>query len=344
MDLGQTGRTVPEVDALVRQMRARVRGLAGVENAAAAVTVAGLGSWGGRISIPGIDSLPSTAGGPFFNAVESGFFATMGIRFVRGRPFTDAEEQSGARVVVVNETLARAAWPNDNPIGKCIRVGADTAPCSDVVGVIENTRRQDWIEDDIYHVHLPLSRATANMRQRVLVVRPSGRNPARMIEPVRRAMQTTAPNLAFASVTPLTARFASELRPWRLGAAMFSAFGALAVILAALGVYAVVSFSVSQRIHEIGVRMALGAQRWNVVRLVTRQGVTLAGVGAALGIFAAGVSARIVAPLLFQVSPRDPLVFGAAATTLMLVAVAATLFPARRAAGVSPIVALRSEE
>jgi len=347
MDLRLLGLTMRETDAMFRRMEERVRALPGAGPAAVAVTVPGRGSYGTMVRVPGLDSVPvPPGGGPFVNAVRPGFFAAMGTRILRGREFTEADESSRARVVVVNETMARLAWPGQDALGKCVRVGSDTAPCAEVIGVAENSRRQDWVEGEIFHVHLPLSQAPDWMAARLLVVRPAGgggRYPERLAADVRRAMQTAAPDLPYAEVRPLETLYASELRPWRLGATMFGAFGALAVLLAAVGLYGVMALSVAQRTRELGVRIALGARGGDVVRLVVRQGVRLVAGGTVVGLAAALGAGRWVEALLFRVSPRDPAVYGGVVLLLLAVGVAACLVPSWRAARVDPAVALRAE-
>jgi putative ABC transport system permease protein len=345
MNFGPLGLTPVEVDALFRRMEERVRALPGVGSAAAAVTVPGRGSYQGLVLVPGRDSLPvPPGGGPFMNAVRPGFFATMGTRILRGRDFTEADESSKAPVVIVNETMARVAWPGEDALGKCVRLGSDSAPCAQVVGVSENSRRQDWIEDEIFHLHLPLAQAPDWMGARLLVVRPAaGGRAERLAADVRRVMQTAGANLPYAEVRPLAELYARELRPWRLGAMMFGAFGVLAVLLAAVGLYGVMALSVAQRTRELGVRIALGARRGDVMRLVVRQGVGVVALGTALGLAAALGGAGRVESLLFRVSPRDPMVFGGVAVVLLLVGVAASLVPSWRATRVNPSVALRAE-
>ncbi|AHG93431.1 permease (plasmid) [Gemmatirosa kalamazoonensis] len=344
MDLESLGMPPRDVDALYRRMEERVRALPGVQSAAVAWTVPGRGSWGDRAVVPGRDSVPlPPGGGTYVNAVRPGFFRAMGTHILRGRDFTDADDASSALVAIVNESLARRAWPGQDPIGKCLKLGSDTMPCRVVVGVSENSRRQDWIEEEILHVHLPLSQALRGMTGRVLVVRPAAGDPRAVAGAVRHAMQTAAPALPYADVRPLDTVFASELRPWRLGAALFGAFGVLAVLLAGVGLHGVLAFSVGQRTRELGVRMALGARRTVVVRSVVRQGLALAGLGGVAGLALALGAAHLVEPLLFRVPALDPGVFAGVAVVLLVVATAATLLPAWRATRVDPAVVLREE-
>jgi len=174
------------------------------------------------------------------------------------------------------------------------------------------------------------------------VVRTRGR-PEDMVASVRNAMQGTAANLPFARVTPLADLVAPSIRPWRLGTTMFGVFAGLALVLAAVGLYGVLSYTVAQRSHEIGIRMAMGARHGNVLRLMVGQGVRIAALGAGIGALAALAGGRVLSSLLYGVSPRDPLVLLGAAVIPLVVAALASYLPARRAAKVDPVVALRYE-
>jgi putative ABC transport system permease protein len=164
-----------------------------------------------------------------------------------------------------------------------------------------------------------------------------------LVPVVRRAMQSVAPDLPYANVSPFTELYDPQVRPWRLGATMFSLFGGAALLLAVVGLYAVLAYSVSQRTHEIGVRLALGAQAGHVVRLVVTQGVRVALIGLAVGAVGAWVGGRFVRDQLFGVSAHDPLVFGVVAATLLAVAGLASWVPARRASRTDPLEALQAE-
>ena len=242
---------------------------------------------------------------------------------------------------------ARAAqrwWSGENAVGKCVKLGADSAPCLRVIAVAEDVRKETVLEpEDVLQVYIPLERATASMNARVLLVRASIRDAETLIEPLRRAVQTAAPALPYADVRPMSLLLEGEIRPWRLGATMFGTFGLLAVLLTAVGLYGVVSYTVAQRTQEMGVRIALGAQSLDVVRLVMRDGLAVTVIGAAIGLVLALASGRLVDSLLFNVSPRDPLVLGGVIVLLLAVGALASLVPAWRAARTDPIVALRSE-
>jgi predicted permease len=315
----------------------------GVESAALGTSLPFYSSWAEAVSLPGRDSLPLTSeGGPYFQAVTSDFLRTMGMQLVRGRSFTAADRGGTARVALVNQTAARLWWPGEDPIGRCMRVGGDTMPCTEVVGIVANTRRQSLLEDETVMFFVPIEQAPAWVNSRIMFVRTSG-EPTRVIGSIRRQLQVAVPNLPYVEAETLSELISPEMRSWRLGATMFGAFGLLALVLAAVGLYGVLAYDVAQRLHEIGVRVALGAGARNVAGLVVRAGLRVVALGGLIGVAIAGASGGLVAPLLYRTSPRDPAVFGAVVAVLFGVALAATLVPAWRAVRVDPITALRAE-
>jgi len=236
--------------------------------------------------------------------------------------------------------MARLLWPGQDPIGQCIRMNADTMPCTTVVGIAEDIRQRSISADSgLYSYYLP---AEQQPSRGGLMLRVAG-NAANYAEGVRRALQREMPGASYVTITPFREIVGSQTKAWELGATMFVAFGVLALALAAIGLYSVIAYNVAQRTHEMGVRVALGAQTRDVVRLVVRQGVVLGVVGLAIGAAVALGAARWVKPLLFNESARDPMVFAFVTLVLLGVAIAASWIPARRAARVDPQVALRSE-
>jgi len=346
MDLERAGFAAPRVRAVYAAAAERARQIPGVERAAlAAMSVPMQTGAALRTTIPGRDSLPALPnGGPYYGAVGTDYFAALGARVVRGRGITDADERLGARVAVVNETLARHYWPAESgsPLGACVLLGSDST-CTEVVGVVQDIMLFRLVADERAQLYFPLTHpAFPASAPGALLVRTYG-EAASVTGPLRRALQALAPGMPYVDVRSFEELVAPQLQPWRLGATMFALFGGLALAIAAVGLYGVLAYTVSQRTHELGVRMALGATTRDVVGLVVRDGVRVAGVGLALGAAAALAAGRFVAPLLYETSPRDPVVLGAAAVTLLAVAVLASLIPARRAAHVEPSVALRGE-
>jgi predicted permease len=325
------------------RMLERARRLPGVERAALSTTSPFWSGVAGDFAVPGFDSLQTLGPEfPMYNAVSGDYFATTGIRVVRGRPITDADAFGAPRVALVNEAMARRIWKGADPIGRCIRIGSDTAPCSEIVGVVRNIVNNDLREKPVMQYYFAIAQKQSTNTMRTVAVRSAG-PPARLVTTLRRELGAVATAARYVDVQPLTDRIDPLVRPWRLGAAMFGAFGLLALLIASVGLYSVLAYTVAQRLHEMGLRMALGARARDVVGLVLRQGLGVAAVGIALGAAASLAAGPWVAPILFDVSARDPLVFAVVAGVLLAAATAATLLPARRATRVDPSEALRSE-
>jgi len=333
--------TPAEGGALRDRLAEAARAIPGVENASRARTVPFWMTWNQDIYVAGHDTAALNAMGSFnVQAAAPEHLATMGTRLLRGRWIERGDAQGTPPVMVVSDSMANALWPGDDPLGKCVRVGADTAPCTSVVGVAENIRTSDFAGDNLQYYYLPVTQASAVGGG--IFVRTTGRT-ARAAETVRTALQREMPGASYVTVRPMSEIFAPTVRSWRLGATMFVAFGCLALALAAIGLYSVIAYNVSQRTQEMGVRVAFGAQVADVMRLVLRDGMQLSIAGVVIGVGVALFAGRWVAPLLFRVNPLDPAVFTIAGATLILAATLATLIPAVRAARVDPSVALRSE-
>lgn len=227
-------------------------------------------------------------------------------------------------------------------------VGPKSPPCAEIVGVVEDVRRQDLFDEAPSFIYLPLGQAQAipaSWRSDLfLVARPVG-DPERMIQPVRRAMESALPGLPYATVETIAERpeVVMQLRQWRLGTMLFGSFGVLALILAAAGLFGLISYDVTSRVHEIGVRIALGAGGASVAGLVVRQVLVVDALGVAIGIVAAVVGERLIASLLYGVSARDPLVFAVVSGTMIVVGLAASILPLAQALSVSALEALRAD-
>jgi predicted permease len=334
------GYTRPQVDALFQRLVERARTVPGVDRAA--LSMGGPFGWqfGHAIRVPGLDSIPlPKSGGPYINGVTPDFFATLGTRILRGRGFTEADRAGAAQVAVVGETMARLLWPRGDAIGKCIMLRSDDS-CAEVVGIAADQIRYDPTEGVKLQYYVPLGQQDNG--HRTLWVRTRG-DPHLVAGALQRALAGAAPDLPYVSVRPLEDLVAPEYQPRRLGATAFGLFGGLALVLAALGLYGVLAYTVAQRTQELGVRLALGAAPGDVAALVVRQGLGVAGIGVVLGTLAALGAGRVLASVLYGVSPRDPVVLASAAALLLAVAATASWVPARRAARVDPVVALRSE-
>ncbi|MDF2772842.1 MAG: permease [Geminicoccaceae bacterium] len=330
-------------DALYRRLMDAARAAPGVEGAALGVGLPFATTWAEEVTVPGRDSMPLTrSGGPYFNAVTGDFFRTMGMRILRGRGLTAADRGGAAPVVVVNETLANLWWPNEEAIGHCMKVGGDTMPCAQIVGVAENARRQSLIEDPSVQFFIPLEQAPVWADSRVLFVRTTG-DAAKASESLRRALQARVPDAPYLEVSTMETLVNPQTRSWRLGATMFGLFGALAVVVAALGLYSVLAYDVSRRTRELGIRVALGARRVDVVRMVVVRALKVVAFGLAAGSAIAIAAGPALTPLLYRTSAREPMAFAFAAAVLLVVAGLAAVLPARRAVRVDPMVALRSD-
>jgi len=325
------------------QALARARAIPGVEHAAVVVgTPFQTSNMIGGLRTPGRDSLPRVGDeGPTIRAVSDDYFVTAGTRVVRGRAFAPADLTGATHVVIVNETMARAVWPNRDPIGECLLI--DSLPCSSVIGVVEDARRFSLKENPAMQYYIPLGEERLfGFGGRKLFVRPRG-DPEALRERLRSELLRLDPSVGFVTIEWLQDSLDPQIRPWRLGAAMFGVFGALALLVAAIGLYSVIAYLVAQRTHELGVRIALGASVRDIVALVVRYGVGLAVVGVVVGALLALNAGRWIEPLLFDTSPRDPRVFGVVVAVLLVVAVVASVVPAWRAARVDPVEALRVE-
>jgi hypothetical protein len=267
-------------------------------------------------------------------------------------------------VVLVNETMARTMWPGRSAIGGCVQAGhagdpaladpmsaAAFLPCRTVVGVVRDSRarslRTEGDEARLMQYYVPLGQSPpapfANVPEyHAILVRAAG-EPDRWVTPIRRLVQSTSSRPVYARVSPYQTLIDPQLRSWRLGATLFSAFGVLALVIAAVGLFAVVSYLVTQRTREIGVRLALGGSMSGVAGLIVRDAVRMAAVGGVAGIVTAVVFAPLVQSMLFETSAREPVVLIASAVVMVVVTVGAAAIPAWRAGRVSPMSVLRQE-
>jgi ABC-type antimicrobial peptide transport system permease subunit len=254
--------------------------------------------------------------------------------------------------MVVSASMGRVLWPGQDPIGQCVRIGGTSVPCTTVVGVAEDavqnsitdTERLLYYISDQQGLFDPVAnRPGLPVPGNRILLRMSDRNAPALAERVRSHLQRIMPGPAYVTVTPLEDLVNAQRRSWQLGAMMFVAFGALALIVAAVGLYGVIGYNVAQRMHELGVRVALGAQSRDIIKLVVGQGLSFASAGVALGLTTAFVGARWIQPLLFQQSARDPVIYGFVGMMIVLVALVATAVPALRATRADPNTALRSD-
>jgi predicted permease len=339
-NLRGTQLTDTERVALSRRLVETARAIPGVEAAADATSIPFWSTSSTDLFVTGIDSVRRLGRFTLQQATPE-YFHAMQTRILRGRSFTESDRPGTQRVVVVSEAMARTLWPGRDALGECIRMRADTMPCTTVVGIAENAVQNDLANDPGLRYYLPLQQdrpAGGN----TLLIRTRG-EPAAMVEPVRKALQAEMPGLGFVSVFPMREIIADEQRSWQMGATMFVAFGGLALLVAAVGLYGVIAYNVAQRMHELGVRIALGARSEHVVRLVVQQGVRFAGLGVVIGLAIALGAAPWIEPLLFRQPARDPVTYSVVAAVLLLVALIASAVPALRATKADPNAALRSD-
>jgi predicted permease len=326
--------------ALRLRLLESVKGVPGVAFASLqeSVPFAGMSSW--PIFVAGIDST-SQLGQFHFNTVSADYFKTMGTRILRGRAIERTDVDGSQRVVVIGESMANVLWPGQDPIGKCVRVGlVDTVPCRYVVGVAEDIHSQSIDPDPKIHFYY-MPAAQWRPHDGGLFVRVHA-NATRLVEPVRKRLQRDMPGTSFVTVRPLGDIVDAKLRSWILGARVFTGFGALALLLAAVGLYSVIAYNVTHRTHEIGVRIALGASSNALVRFVMMEGVRFAVAGIVMGGIAAWWAGKWIGPMLFRQSPRDVTVFVSVGVILLAVAAVASCVPAWRATRVDPKTALQA--
>src|SRR5258705_4891854 len=341
VDLNMRGVRLDSVQQVMlrRELLVTAQTIPEVTHASQQAAVPFWSSWSTNLIVAGIDSV-SRLGEFDLNAVSPDYFAAMGTRILRGRGISAQDISAAPRAMVVSDAMAKALWPGQDAIGQCVKVEADTMPCSYVVGVAENIKSEQLGDDPTMFYYL--SAAQFHPEKGGLFGRVGG-DAQLTAEAIRRRLQQVMPGSSYVTVTPLSEILAGQTRSWELGATMFLAFGALALVLAAIGLYSVMAYNVAQRTQELGVRAALGAQQKDLVRLVLNEGLKMAALGIVLGVVIALAGGQGLGPPLFQETPHDPLVFGFVALLLLGVTVAASIIPSRRAARVDPIVALRYE-
>jgi putative ABC transport system permease protein len=330
--------------ALFNEVLRRVRALPGVESAAAvqSLPLDGLRS-ATTITVDGRDSevsgqIPTVQ----VNLASADYFQVMGVRLLRGRTFTEADDPKGARILIINEDLARHYFGSGDPVGQRVHFGdaRSTNPWMTVVGVVGNVLSDRLEQAPRPMVYLPLTQTSS--LSMAIAVRTS-HDPRRLAEALARSVREADPDQPTHSVRTMGEVQSAATASRRFSMQLLSGFAFLALLLAAIGIYGVMAYLVNQRTREIGIRMALGARPASVVRLVVSYALGLAAGGVVLGMAAAVFLTRLIAGMLFDISPTDPWTFAAITVTLVATALMATLTPARRAARVDPMVALRAE-
>jgi predicted permease len=325
-----------------RQMAARIASLPGVHSASLVGRVP-LGLDRGRAAISREGADPNSEDAEFmtgYNVVGSRYCETMGIAILRGRDFTDLDTKDSAAVTIINQTLAARLWPDEDPTGKRLLLGGPKGTPVEVVGLTRDGKYDSLGERPQPFLYRPVTQDYQSVM--TLVTRTEG-DPSALLAPAEDQVRALDRNLAVFPAETLAAYVRASLAPARLGAMLLGIFGLLGLGLAAVGVFSVVAYSVSQRTREIGIRMALGAQPGDVTRLVLKEGMIPVGIGMSLGLAAGLALAQLVASLLYGVSATDPMTFAGVTLLLAVVAFLACYLPARRATKVDPLATLRCE-
>jgi putative ABC transport system permease protein len=334
-----TARRVAFFDEAVR----RVQALPGVQSVAVAGNLPL--TYNGDSMPIGVEGLadppPDQRPDVIFRAVGPGYFNTMGIPLVQGRDFTDQDTLDSTMTVVVSEKAARHFWPNADPIGKRLKGGSTTheGPWRTVIGVVKDVRQNDFIAEPKMQMYFTY-RQLKNLMPNALVIR-TAVDPMSLAPSVRGAIWAVDKDQPVSNMNSMEDVVSRALARQRFSTLLLAIFAGLALVLAAVGIYGVMSYSVAQQTREIGIRIALGAQRSDVLKMTVIQGLKLVAIGLVIGVAAAFVLTRVMASLLFGISATDPVTFLTISVLLLAVALLASFIPALRATRIDPMVALR---
>ncbi|HVR97762.1 MAG TPA: ABC transporter permease [Thermoanaerobaculia bacterium] len=339
----------PNVSAFYGEVIRRLEGLPGVESVGLVSHLPFSGSNFNSSLL--LEDRPWTPGQPLptpnVRSVTPGYFKTMGIPLRQGRTFTGSDDAGTLPVVVIDETLAKSVWPGQDPIGKRVSMGSPDSPepYLTIVGIVGAVRHSDLaLAEERGEIYLPHAQNPDRLVYLVaLAARTAGQSPTALTPSIREQIKTLDPDQPVSDVMTMDDRLARSLDPSRSSMQLLAVFAAVAVLLAAVGIYGVVSYSVAQRLREIGIRMALGAGKRDILRQVVGKGMVVVLVGVAVGLAIAFGLTRLLSSLLYEISVIDPATFVSVALLLTLVALLATLVPARRAAAMEPVRALREE-
>ena len=329
--------------AFIEQIVSKVQAIPGVEFAASALPL--LGGWQSGFSVEGRpEPPPGQRPSADITRISPDYFRVMGIRLLKGRTFTEQDRDDSTQVCLIDETFAQKHWPGEDPLGKRVKFGSldnKDNPWIEVVGVVNHVKHYGVDQDSRIEMYLPYTQSP--IPSFTLLVRTSG-DPSAVTSAVSRAVQSVDPDVPLYQTRTLASIVSDRVAERRLAAILISIFGTLALALAAVGIYGVMSYAVTQRSHELGIRMALGAQRREIFKLVIGSGMLLAGMGLLIGFAAAFFGlAPLVASVLFQVTATDPPTYAISPLVLLAVALLASWIPARRATRVDPMIALRYE-
>jgi predicted permease len=339
IDLLPGGYDAARGTAFFRTLLARVREIPGVQGATVAQQLP-LNLGGGSdftVSIDGYTPTPNEDLSTYYNRVGSGYLATMGVRLIEGRDFTDLDLAGRPDIGIINQTMARRYWNGRSAIGGRIRTGGRAI---EVVGVVVDGKYSSITEPPRNYLYVPVQQWYRP--DGALIVKTAG-DPVATLSAVQRVMRELDPNLPLFDTRTIEEHLELSLFIQRMAATLLGAFGVLALLLATVGLYAVIATGVAQRTPEIGMRMALGAARRDIIGLVLRQGLGVTAIGLVVGIAGSLAVTRLFKGLLVGVNPTDGISFVATSALLVMVAIAATYLPARRAASIDPLSALRQD-
>jgi predicted permease len=343
LDLAGTGRTGSQLVAFERHLHERLGALPGVRSASLSwIRMFGGSDWRWNVVAEG-SSVAAEPVAARLDAVSAGYFETVGMRLVAGRTFTPRDDASAPPVAIVNEAFVRRLFPNHGPLGKRFSLGRtpNAAMAREIVGVVKDAKYNDLRQDTMEMFYVPLLQAPTSPARQVQT-RAAG-PPQALVPQVRTVLREADPNIVVTETKTLAEQVERTLVRERLLASLAGFFGAAALVLSCIGLYGVLAFHVVERTQEIGVRMALGSSPTGATWLVTRNALWLVGLGVALGVAAALALSRLLDSLLFGLTPADPVTIAGVLAIVLGVAGLSCYVPARRAAGVDPIIALRSE-
>ncbi len=335
----KTAAAVAQVDARFVE---RLKSLSGVVDATMvnSLPISG-GDANGDITIEGVTSTAGELGAASFRRALPGYFHVMGIPLIRGRDFTGSDEAQHEQVIVINESMARRFWQNQDPVGRRIKIGPrDSSEWNTIIGVVKDVRHIGLDADAGFSTYQPI--AQQPRLQMEVAIRTAG-DPEMVIAAAQRELRSIEPALMIDRVETMAQRIDDSVAPRRLNLVLFGLFSLLALVLAAVGLYGVVAYAAGQRTQEFGIRMALGAESTDVLRLVLGQGLKLALAGVVIGTAAALGLTRLLTKLLFEIEPADPLTIVAVSILLAFVATIACWIPARRATRIAPLESLRAD-
>ncbi len=340
-DLGLQGYSEAQGQNFYQQLRDRIKALPGVRSASLVSFIPlGFMDRDAGFTIEGREPAANEPESAKFNVIDSGYFQTMGTPVLRGREFSEQETVSSSGVVIINETMARRYWPNEEALSKRIRITGPNQRGLEIVGIVRDSKQSSLGEEPRAAIYVPLGHEYSPFMH--LVVR-TATEPQLAISSIRQQILALDPNLPVQNIRTIDEHLRFALYPMRMGAGMLMIFGLVGLLLAAIGLYGVMAFTVARRTHEIGIRIALGAQTRDVLRLVIRQGMVLTLIGLLCGVLVSLAVTRMISGALYGVSATDPLTFILVIVMLMSVALLACYLPARRATRVDPMVALRHE-